>query len=904
MTLKVAKNWWKKTSVVVFLTVIILLIQFSISDLQNGGAVIIEHNMRNTSIGDEPSGIIYFSPNNVLLEDSIKISNTGLNSTHTRIEYYPETQLVGISWVDQVNPFTPGASSSINFVIGNRTDLWPSYTLVTTVLGTLTQGYSPAIDKNETVHITYEKFAVNNYDIKDLRLDDGTALQPELSVATNGGNSTYPVSVFDDEGIVHLVWIDDSNNPQGDLFYTHFNTTTEIWTMPIVQITTGAEIVTSSAPSLVVDNNNTVHLIWVDKRSSNQELYYSYLDEGSTWSVEEKITNLPVNPTQPVVAYNNVSKELNVIYRDSGTTDNLYYIEGPTRTNVTSWSSPNAISNILADNSDYDLCVDQLGTVIVVFEESINPNRIYMRQKSVSAVSFRLKQYISDTSFDAHDPAITITENDELFISYTLRQGSSAEVFLRSGFVDTDGDGLSDIDEVKIHGTDPTLLDTDGDTISDGDEINVFGTNPLSTDSDSDLMPDDFEIVNNLDPTNSTDAADDIDIDGLTNLEEYNAGTKPRVEDTDSDTLKDGDEVKIHFTNPLEMDTDNDLLNDGYEVKWGLNPLVVDDINADPDGDGLSTIDESYLWTDPTNPDTDGDGFSDGVEYLNETDPLDPNDFPDIPIDRDYTDVIIAIAVAVGSIILVLSIALLVARQFRPDKPKKRKELEFEERKLFSSHTEKEGKVSWEEKERVKIETAAKKRFEEKLKEMGEDDTISAKPAKEPTTAEKFSYPEPTFTTTKKEELDNTVLLKKQKELDKIVTALQDYEKQLNELLKNRMTEHIVLTASREGLTEFAAESQTLYSEAKTLWDSTIIPIIRGYEDALYSETVQAEKIIDNCEQHNNQILEILVQRELDFTEEEERRDDVKDIARKALEEKDSEEDNSASEKSESDKQE
>jgi len=904
VTLKVAKNWWKKTSVVVFLTIIILLIQFSISDLQNGGGVIVEHNMRNTSIGDEPSGIIYFSPNNVLLEDAIKISNTGLNSTHTRIEYYPETQLIGISWVDQVNPFTPGASSSINFVIGNRTDLWPLYTLVTTVLDTLTQGYSPAIDKNETVHITYEKFAVNNYDIKDLRLDDGTALQPELSVAINGGNSTYPVSVFDDEGIVHLVWIDDSNNPQGDLFYTHFNITTEIWTMPIVQITTGAEIVTSSAPSLVVDNNNTVHLIWADKRSSDQELYYSYLDEGSTWSVEEKITNLPVNPTQPVVAYNNISKELNVIYRDSGTTDNLYYIEGPTRTNVTSWSSPDAISNILADNSDYDLCVDQLGTVIVVFEESINPNRIYMRQKSVSAVNFRLKQYISDTSFAAHDPAITITENDELFISYTLRQGSSAEVFLRSGFVDTDGDGLSDIDEVKIHGTDHTLLDTDGDTISDGDEINVYGTNPLSTDSDSDLMPDDFEISNNLDPTNSTDAADDIDIDGLTNLEEYNAGTKPRIEDTDSDTLKDGDEVKIHFTNPLDMDTDHDLLNDGYEVKWGLDPLVEDDINDDPDGDGLSTIDESYLGTDPTNPDTDGDGFSDGVEYLNETDPLDPNDFPDIPIDRDYTEVIIAIAVAVGSIILVLSIALLVARQFRPDKSKKRKELELEERKLFSSHTEKEGKVTWEEKERVKIETAAKKRFEENLKEMGEDETISAKPAKEPITAEKFSYPEPTFTTTKKEELDNTVLLKKKKELDKIVTALQDYEKQLNELLENRMTEHIVLTASREGLTEFAAESQTIYSEAKTLWDSTIIPIIRGYEEALYSETVQAEKIIDNCEQHNNQILEILVQRELDFTEEEERRDDVKDIARKALEEKESKEDNSASEKSESDKQE
>ncbi|MHA1365596.1 MAG: hypothetical protein ACTSP5_04190, partial [Candidatus Heimdallarchaeota archaeon] len=88
-------------------------------------------------------------------------------------------------------------------------------------------------------------------------------------------------------------------------------------------------------------------------------------------------------------------------------------------------------------------------------------------------------------------------------------------------------------------------------------------------------------------------------------------------------------------------------------------------------------------------------------------------------------------------------------------------------------------------------------------------------------------------------------------------------------------------------------ESQTIYSEAKTLWDGTIIPLIKGYEEPLYSETVKAEEIIDCCEQHNNKILEILVQRELDFTEEEERREDVKDIARKALEKIDSEEESS-----------
>ena len=44
--------------------------------------------------------------------------------------------------------------------------------------------------------------------------------------------------------------------------------------------------------------------------------------------------------------------------------------------------------------------------------------------------------------------------------------------------VDTDGDGLSDWDELNIYNTNATNNDTDGDGVSDGDEVNN-GTNPL-----------------------------------------------------------------------------------------------------------------------------------------------------------------------------------------------------------------------------------------------------------------------------------------------------------------------------------------------------------------------------------------------------------------------------------------
>lgn len=54
---------------------------------------------------------------------------------------------------------------------------------------------------------------------------------------------------------------------------------------------------------------------------------------------------------------------------------------------------------------------------------------------------------------------------------------------------DTDGDGLTDYDEVTLHGTSPVLADTDGDGVNDYDEIFVYGTDPLSAGLQGDLAP-------------------------------------------------------------------------------------------------------------------------------------------------------------------------------------------------------------------------------------------------------------------------------------------------------------------------------------------------------------------------------------------------------------------------------
>ena len=89
--------------------------------------------------------------------------------------------------------------------------------------------------------------------------------------------------------------------------------------------------------------------------------------------------------------------------------------------------------------------------------------------------------------------------------------------------------------------------------------------------SDSTLgdgIPDDWKIAHGFDPNDPSVASADTDNDGLTNLQEFQAGTDPRNPDTDGDGVLDGAEVK-RGTNPLSADTDGDGLSDADEIRLG-----------------------------------------------------------------------------------------------------------------------------------------------------------------------------------------------------------------------------------------------------------------------------------------------------------------------------------------------
>jgi LruC domain-containing protein len=211
----------------------------------------------------------------------------------------------------------------------------------------------------------------------------------------------------------------------------------------------------------------------------------------------------------------------------------------------------------------------------------------------------------------AHNKSVTSNKQGVSYLYYLNRDTSPSEreqalteiqtqVAYNSADLDSDGDGLNDVDEIEILGTDPNLSDTDNDGLTDKEEVSIYQSNPLVADSDNDGLSDLNEVVL------------------------YNSD--PILVDTDGDGSSDYEEVMVTKTEPSLVDSDNDGLTDQQEIlETNTDPTL-----ADSDGDGLTDNEELNLFnTDPFTADSDNDGFSDGNEVtIYETLPLDNSDTP------------------------------------------------------------------------------------------------------------------------------------------------------------------------------------------------------------------------------------------------------------------------------------
>ncbi|OLS22287.1 MAG: hypothetical protein HeimC3_31640 [Candidatus Heimdallarchaeota archaeon LC_3] len=227
---------------------------------------------------------------------------------------------------------------------------------------------------------------------------------------------------------------------------------------------------------------------------------------------------------------------------------------------------------------------------------------------------------------------------------------------------DSDGDGLPDKFESVNNAFNPLdpieeFLDFDGDGMTNSWEYSM-GLNPLLDDADEDLdndaMSNLFEFRLGLDASDASDGQGDLDLDELPNSWEFLMGLKPLTNDADEDLDEDGltNLQEFEFGSWANMtDSDLDLIPDLYEFQMGLNPML-DDAELDKDTDGMTNLWEyqnNLLANDPSDAltDNDGDWISNLDEFKSRTNPRDLLSVPLLSFSLIHAFLLISVILAI-----------------------------------------------------------------------------------------------------------------------------------------------------------------------------------------------------------------------------------------------------------------
>jgi hypothetical protein len=127
------------------------------------------------------------------------------------------------------------------------------------------------------------------------------------------GFSTHPSIALDSNGDIHLVW-DDDNPGNSEIYSTKSTDGGATWSKPKrITWNTGS----SAFPDVAIDSNNNMHLVWHDNsKDSNLELLYKKsTDGGATWSKYKRFTwntGRSLEPTILIDSYDHI----HVVWQD------------------------------------------------------------------------------------------------------------------------------------------------------------------------------------------------------------------------------------------------------------------------------------------------------------------------------------------------------------------------------------------------------------------------------------------------------------------------------------------------------------------------------------------------------------------------------------------------------------
>jgi len=163
----------------------------------------------------------------------------------------------------------------------------------------------------DTIHIVWEENRDGNYEIYYKRSFDGGNSWSQDIRLTNDPNLSMQPSISGFGSNIHLVWL-DTRDGNWEIYYKNSSDGGNSWLID-KRLTNNPSY--SYSPCISVSSSN-IHVIWVDERDGNEEIYYKKSnDGGNTWSNDFRLTNNPNTSTNPSIWSD--GSNIHVVWQDN-----------------------------------------------------------------------------------------------------------------------------------------------------------------------------------------------------------------------------------------------------------------------------------------------------------------------------------------------------------------------------------------------------------------------------------------------------------------------------------------------------------------------------------------------------------------------------------------------------------
>ncbi len=235
--------------------------------------------------------------------------------------------------------------------------------------------------------------------------DDGAETylwtDPELISTESTDISEAPDIVIDNEGNVHVVWHDYTNDYLGsgadvDVYYKRWNATSETWTL--TEVVSNESGVTSEEPKIDVDQNGNVYVVWYEHSDlggsgSDQDVFYKIWNATTNnWTLTGVVSAESDGASnEPDIAIDNTGN-VHVVWHDytndylgSGSDEDIFYKRWNASSNT--WTITEVVSIGSTGPSRFaEIAVDSDGNAHVTWSDLGND---YMGSGSESDIFYR-----------------------------------------------------------------------------------------------------------------------------------------------------------------------------------------------------------------------------------------------------------------------------------------------------------------------------------------------------------------------------------------------------------------------------------------------------------------------------------------------------------------------------------